>query len=92
MNSKQSLFRSLLFYKWVNIDVLCVVMVMASYRFIKVLHSQGAIYCYASTQDYVCKKNKTLVSCCCPPYLIVCLYVVSVKGFSDMGKRVRLQA
>ncbi len=38
------------------------------------------------------KKKKTLVSCCCPPSLIVCLYVISAKGFSDMGKRVRLQA
>jgi hypothetical protein len=38
------------------------------------------------------RKKKALVSYCCPPYLIVCLYVISVKGFSDMGKRVRLQA
>ncbi len=58
-------------------------MVVASYRYIKVLHSQGVIFC---------KKQKALVGCCCPPYLIVCLYVISVKGFSDMGKRVRLQA
>jgi hypothetical protein len=62
---QNKVFRSLLLKKGVNIDllihVLCVVMVMASYRYIEVLHSQGAIYCYTSMQDYVCEKKRLLL-------------------------------